>query len=106
MEERESLLQSVLALLTMLEVSHCMSTELSVLGVEERESLLQSELALFTILEVSHYMSNARSVLGWRRGSHSSILEGESLYYYFAECPWEWMRGSHSSNLSLLSSTC
>ncbi len=44
----------MLALLTMLEVSHCMSTELSVLGVEERDSLLQSELALLAILEVSY----------------------------------------------------
>jgi hypothetical protein len=35
-KERESLLQSELALLAILGVSHCMSTELSVLGVEVR----------------------------------------------------------------------
>jgi hypothetical protein len=56
-EERESLLQSELAL-----------------GVEERESLLQSELALLTILEVSHCMSTEWESWGWRRGSHSSNL--------------------------------
>ncbi len=41
-EERESLLQSELALFIILEVSHFMSTELIVVGVEERESLLQN----------------------------------------------------------------
>ncbi len=69
MEETESLLQSELARLIILGASHCVSTELIVLGVEEKESLLQSELALLTILEVSHCMSTKLS-----RGNHSSNL--------------------------------
>jgi hypothetical protein len=78
MEKCESLLQSKLARLTILWVSRCMNTELSVLGVEERESHLQSELARLTILGASQYISTKLSVPGWLRGSHSSLLSSSS----------------------------